>query len=259
MIKKTFLYTLGCLVIMTSCKKDDAISTTPDTDLGYVSFTNANSSSKSLNIFVDQKQVNATPIAVNATFNGIYAGFPAGTRTILTRDISTATPPIDYYTGTANLVAGQSYSFFQYGVLTGGALKGILLSTDRTPDANPLNAKVRFLNLSNNAPLLDLVMVRSEGSVAKDSVVLYTAVPSLATVATPDVAALSAYKSVAANKAANTTPGVPVSSYVFKLKLAGTNTLVSASAATTIVPKRAYTYYARGNYPATVLSSVLDN
>ncbi|RYE17747.1 MAG: DUF4397 domain-containing protein [Sphingobacteriales bacterium] len=259
MIKKTFLYTLGCLALLSSCKKDDAIGTTPDRDLGYISFTNANSSSKSLNILVDQKQVNTSALGVNTTLTGTYAGFAAGSRTILTRDVAVATPPIDYYTGAVNVVAGQSYSFFQYGVITGGALKGILLNTDRTPDANGNNAKVRFLNLSNGAPALDLVMVRLEATTAKDSVVLYSAQPSLATVATPDVAALSAYKSLAANKAANSTPGVPVSTYILRLKLAGTNTIVSSSASTTIVPGRNYTFYARGTYPATALSSVLDN
>ncbi len=259
MIRKIFFYAMGCIFITTSCKKLDAPTTTPDKDLGYVSFTNANSSSKTLHILVDQKQVNTTAIAVNGTLLGIYAGFAPGTRALVTRDPGTATPPIDYYTGNLDIAAGKSYSFFQYGVLTAGAFKGILLNTDRTKDENPDNARIRFLNLSNGAPALDLLMVRSEGSVVKDSVLLYSAVPTLATVATPDLNLLSAYKSVPANKAANSTPGVAVSSYVLKLKLAGTNTQVSASAATTIVPGRNYTFYARGNYPSTALSSVIDN
>lgn len=243
---------------MNSCKKADGPVTTSDTNLGYLSFTNVNSSSKTLNILVDQKLVNATAVAVNGTVNGVYAGFAPGTRALLTRD-GAATTPIDYYTGNVVVEAGKSYSFFQYGVLTGGALKGIVLNTDRKPDANPDNARIRFLNISNGAPALDLLLVRSEGSVVKDSLLLYSAVPSLATVATPDVTALSAHKPVPANKAANSTPGVAVSSYVLKLKLAGTNTLVFASAATTIVPGRNYTFYARGTYPSTALSSLPDN
>ena len=250
---------LGGLFLMNGCKKADAPTTTPDTNIGYVSFTNVNSSSKSLNIFIDQKLVNATALGVNATMNGIYAGVTEGTRTLLTRDISTALPPIDYYTSSINVAKGLSYSFFQYGVLTSGSLKGILLSTSRTPDANPENARIRFLNISNGAPALDLVMVRSEGTVAKDSVVLYAAVPSLLAVASPDAAALSAHKSVAANKGAGYTTGSLVSTYVLRLKLAGTNTIVSSTAATTITPGRNYTYYARGTYPATALSVVLDN
>ena len=258
-MKKTFLYTLGSLIIMSSCKKDDALITTPDTNLAYVSFTNVNSSSKSINVFIDTNKVNATAIGVNATLNGIYAGVPSGTNPLLTRDPSTVIPAIDYYSADITVAAGNAYSFFQYGVLTGGTFKGILLNSNRTVSLTSTNANIRFLNISNAAPALDFVMVRREGSTAKDSVVLYSGVPSLATVSSPDVAALSAYKPVAANKVANTIPGVPISSYILKLKLAGTNTLVSESAATTIVPGRNYTFYARGTYPASVLSTILDN
>jgi hypothetical protein len=245
---------------MSSCKKDAALQTTPDTNLGYISFINANASAKPLNIFVDQKKITSNFVAVNGTLLGVYAGFPAGTRALVVRDTSSLIPAIDYYSANVNVEAGKTYSFFQYGVLTSGAFKAILLNTDRTPDANADNAKIRFLNLSNGAPALDLLLVRSEGSTVKDSVLLYSGAPSLATVTTPDVAALSMHKSVTANKPANAVPGVTVAStYVLKLKLAGTNTLVSASAATTIVPTRNYTFYARGTYPATALSSLFDN
>lgn len=258
MIKKTFLYTIGCLFLMSSCKKDAALTTTPDTNLAYISFTNANASSKTINVLIDQKQINPTSIAVNATLNGVYAGVTEGTRALVIRD-ATASPTVDYYSSNINVAKGKAYSFFQYGVLTGGLLNGILLNTDRTPDANPENARIRFLNLSNTAPALDFVLVRQEGTTPKDSLVLFAGIPSLATVATPDVNTLSAYKAVAGNKAANSTPGVAVSSYIIRLKLASTNTIVSSSAATTIVPGRNYTFYARGTYPSSSLSSFFDN
>jgi len=250
---------LGSLLVLAACKKDDSPNSTPDTNLAYVSFTNVNSSSKTLTVFVDQKQVNPTAIAVNSTLLGVYAGVEEGSRALVIRDAVPATPPVDYYTGTINVEKGKSYSFFQYGVLTGGALKGILLNTDRTSD-NTGAAKVRFLNISNGAPALDFVMVRREGTTEKDSVVIGSAAASLASIATPDIAALSAYKVVAANRAANATPGVAVSSYNLKLKLAGTNTLVGTSiTGATILPGKNYTYYARGNYPAVALTAVADN
>lgn len=256
MTKKKFIYILGAVILMSSCKKSDPPGTTPDTNLGYVSFTNANASSKTINVVVDGAQVNPTAIGVNATLTGTYAGFAAGTRALVTRD---AVTPADLFTGNMTIEKGKSYSFFQYGVLTGGLLKGIVLNTDRAPDANLDNAKVRFLNLSNGAPALDFIMVRQEGTTIKDSVLLFSGVPSLATVVTPDIAALSVQKAVAGNKAANSTPGVAVSSYIIRIKLASTNTIVASTAATTIVPGRNYTFYARGNYPSAVLSSVLDN
>ena len=258
MTKNKIIYILGVAVLMSSCKKDKAPSTTPDTNLGYVSFTNANASSKTLNVVVDGTQINSTALAVNSTFTGVYAGFSDGPHALVTKDAG-VTPAVDVFSGNISVSMGKSYSFFQYGVLTGGVFKGVLLNTDRTPDANADNSKVRFLNLSNGAPALDFVMVRQEGTTPKDSVILFSGVPSLATVTTPDIAALSVQKAVAGNKAANAIPGVAVSSYIIRLKLASTNTIVSSTAATTIVPGRNYTFYARGNYPSSVLSSLLDN
>ena len=68
---------------MSSCKKDAALQTTPDTNLGYISFINANASAKPLNIFVDQKKITSNFVAVNGTLLGVYAGFPAGTRSLV--------------------------------------------------------------------------------------------------------------------------------------------------------------------------------
>lgn len=258
-MKKSILYTLGFALALAGCKKDENIITTPDTDLAYVSFVNANASSKTVDVYVDTNKVNATGIGAFGVLNGVYAGVKGGTRKLIIRDVSTVIPPVEYYNSNISVQAGKSYTFFQYGLLTGGMFKGILLSNDRTDDTNMEMSKMRFLNISNGAPLLDLLAVRREGTVDKDSVLLFTAAPSLATLAQPDANALSAYKLLAGNRPANYTPGSAVSTYILKLKLSGTNTLVSASAATTIAPARSYTYFARGNYPSTVLTGMLDD
>lgn len=254
---KAIIFGLGAAACLTGCKKEDAPATTPDTNLGYVSFTNVNNSSKVINVFVDNKKVNSAAIAVNATMLGTYAGFAEGTHTLQTKDTSSVLPPIVYYTGDFTVQKGKAYSFFQYGPLSAGNLKGILLNTDNIPDLNG-NAKVRFLNISNNAPALDIVLVRREGTVEKDSVVLYSALAALSSMATPNVEALSPHKLVAGNKAANAVPGVAASSYNIKVKLAGTNTLVTSSAGVTILPGRNYTFYTRGAYPTIALSSFFD-
>jgi hypothetical protein len=254
---KSIIICVGAVAIFSGCEKDDAPATTPDTDLGYVSFTNVNSSSKVINVFVDDKKINGAAISVNTTMLGTYTGLSAGSHSLQTKDTSSVLPPIVYYTGDINIEKGKAYSFFQYGVLTGGALRGVLLNSDNKPDLNG-NAKVRFLNISNNAPALDFVMVRREGTVEKDSVVLYSNMASLGSMATPDVAALSPHKLVAGNKAATTAPVVAASSYNLKVKLAGTNTLVSSAAGVLILPARNYTFYLRGNYPSVALSSFFD-
>lgn len=254
---KSIIFGLGALIVFAGCKKEDGPTTTPDTNLAYVSFTNANSSSKVINVFVDDKKVNSAAIGVNATMLGTYAGIMEGVHTIQTKDTSSVLPPIVYYTKEFTFEKGKAYSFFQYGVLTAGALKGVLLNTDNKPDLSG-NAKVRFLNISNNAPALDFVMVRREGTVEKDSVVLYSNMAALGSMASPDVASLSPHKLVAGNKAAGAVPGVAASLYNLKVKLAGTNTLVASSAGVTIVPGRNYTFYARGTYPTVTLSSFFD-
>ena len=49
-MKKSILYTLGFALALAGCKKDENIITTPDTDLAYVSFVNANASSKTVDV-----------------------------------------------------------------------------------------------------------------------------------------------------------------------------------------------------------------
>lgn len=72
---------------------------------------------------------------------------------------------------------------------------------------------------------------------------------SLSSVANPDATALSAYVDVASNQAAGAAgAGSLVTDYIIRLKLAGTNTIVTSTAATTIVNGRTYTYFARGIY-----------
>ena len=139
-----------------------------DTDLAYVSFVNANASSKTVDVYVDTNKVNATGIGAFGVLNGVYAGVKGGTRKLIIRDVSTVIPPVEYYNSNISVQAGKSYSFFQYGLLTGGMFKGILLSNDRTDDTNMEMSKMRFLNISNGAPLLDLLAVRREGTVDKD-------------------------------------------------------------------------------------------
>jgi hypothetical protein len=256
MNKKSIIFGLGALLVFAGCKKEDGPLTTPDTNLAYVSFTNVNNSSKVINVFVDDKKVNSAAIGVNSTMLGVYAGVAEGTHTLQTKDTSSVLPPVVYYTNDITVAKGKAYSFFQYGVLTSGTLKGVLLNSDNIPDPAG-NAKVRFLNISNNAPAFDVVLVRREGTVEKDSVLLYSALPAFSS-GTPDVAALSPHKLVAGNKAANAVPGVAASSYNIKIKLAGTNTLVASSTGATILGGRNYTFYTRGAYPTVAISSYFD-
>jgi len=134
------------------------------------------------------------------------------------------------------------------------------LSADRKINPASPNSKVRFLNLSPKSPALDVWFIRRVGAVAKDSLKVFAAVPSLSSVATPDATALSTYTDVAANQAAGAAgPGSLVTDYIIRLKLANTTTTVFSTTATTLVNGRTYTFFARGIYPSIGVTSFFNN
>ncbi len=259
MIKKILTYSLGSILLLAACKKAENLTGPLNTSLAYVSITNANASKDTVNVFSNNDTLTlASAIAPNGTVLGLYTGVTPGNHLIEARDYKPANTI--YYEGDIDVIAGNSYALVFYDTLKAGRFKAILLNNERKADANPLNAKVRFLNLSPKSPAFDFWMVRRVGAVPKDSVKLYSVVPNLGSVATPDAAALSVYSSVLANQAANAAgPGIPVSDYILRLKLANTNTIVFSSAATTIVPGRNYTFFARGIYPSIGITSVFNN
>lgn len=264
MFKNSLIYLSLTVIIFSACKKDEPASGT-DTTLAFVSFTNANFSTnlsitRPVNLFIDGvKKNNVGFIGTNSTISGTYVGVAPGTRTVVLRD-TLSTSNIDYLTLPINVAGGRSYSFYLYDTVKLGQLKGILLTTDRTPDPDNANSKIRFLNLAPGSPALDFVAVRREAAVAKDSVVLFTNMPYLGDVASPDIPTLSTFKVLAASTLAGAlTPTSPASDYIFRVKLAGTNTAVSSTGAITVVNSRNYTYFARGKYPAVTISFMLNN
>ncbi len=260
MYKRLSLYLSAIVVAFSACKKSDPLTGTESNPPAYVSFTNVNSTptpSRTVNIFVDGTKINNVSFIGNSsTLSGTYAGIQPGMRSVVVRD-TLSTSNINYLTTSINVAAGTSYSFYVYDTLQAGQLKGLLLSTDRTPDAN---AKVRFLNLSPGSPALDLVLVRREATVNKDSIVLYTGVPYVGNSAAPDIASLSAFRIVNSNVLAGATgTGSLASDYIIRIKLSGTNTIVSSTAASNLTNRRIYTIIARGRYPATTILTTLNN
>jgi len=272
MTKKSFLYAFGFLAIFSSCQKSENLTGPTDTSVGYVSFTNVNANNKLTNVLVDGIKVSnivttftngATTTAVlqNSTIGGTYFGIVPGSHTLTVKDSNTTTA-INYLTAPITVNAGQSYSFFLYDTLNAGNLKGVLLTTDRSPATDPLNAKVRFLNLAPRSPAFDLWVIRMQGSSPKDSVQLFSNVPYLGNVANPDITALSTFKQIIGSQAAGAiSAGSAATNHIVRLKLAGTNTIVISTAAANIVPGRNYTYYTRGIYGTAsfALSSMLSN
>ncbi|MGC4100478.1 DUF4397 domain-containing protein [Ferruginibacter sp.] len=260
MIKNIILFSSVAIVAFSSCKKEASEVTSGAVETS-VSLTNANGSAKTVNFFVNGTQVNqVASVAANGTITGTYIGLgTSSTSNTLSVKDATATTT-EYYSGTLTTEVGKAYTFIAYDTLISGKFKGILLSSDRTvPTDNVSTANVRFLNLSPKSPSMDLVMVRSIGSVATDSVTI-SGLPYLGSVATPDVAALSKFTSIKSSEVAGSISATSAATtYVIRLKLTGVGTIVSSTAATSIIPGRNYTIFARGTYPSSAVTLLLNN
>lgn len=259
MFKNIITIASAAMLLLSSCTKNESTISSTDVD-GSVSFTNVNGSSKTVNFFVNgNKKTLAGTVAANATIIGTYVGLGSSTSNTISLNDATATTT-EYFSGNFTTAPGKAYSFFAYDTLVAGKFKGILLTSDRTvPTDNVYTANVRYLNFSAKSPAMDLWMVRRVGGVVKDSVNIGTQV-YLGSVASPNAATLSTFTNIKASEVAGSAgPGVAASDYLIRLKLAGTNTIVSTSAATNIIPSRNYTIFARGAYPASAVTLLLNN
>ena len=258
MIKKYLIIALGSFVLLPGCKKPTGVTGPLDKTVAYVSFTNVNASAKTVNVFVDNTQLNnAAAVAPNGTVTGTYLGVYPGDHLLEVKENSTAAT--FFHSNNITVAAGNAYSYFVYDTLKTGRFKGILLTSDRKINPASPTSKVRFLNLSPKAPALDLWLIRRVGAVVKDSLKIFSAVPSLTSVTAPDATALSAYTDVASSLAAGAAgPGTLVTDYIIRVKLAGTNIIILSpppppapaitltSPTINLVNGRTYTFFTRG-------------
>lgn len=258
MLKKIFFYSLAAVAIGTGCTKDEQLKGSENV-IAYASLTNVNASAKSVDFFIDgvKKTANGA-LAPNSTVLGTYVGFNADQHGITIKD---ATNAAEYVSTTFTGIAGTAYSYFVYDTLVGGKLKTLMVKANRSlPKDNVTTSNVRFLNFSPKSPALDCWFVRLVGAVRTDSVKVGAAMPYIGSVAAPDVEALSAYTNIKASQLAGAiATGSAATTYSIKLTLANTNTIVGTVAATSLVPGRNYTFYARGVYPASAFSVLTDN
>lgn len=259
MLNKNLLYVAGLMLFACGCSKTEELKGS-EKSFAYVSLTNANANGKVVHFFIDgnKKSINA-PLLPNSTILGTYVGINGDTSHAVTvRDSATAAN-IDYFVGTINGTPNNAYSLFVYDTLKAGKFKTLYLTSNRSlSPGNITTSNVRFLNLSPKSPVLDLWLVRIVGTTRTDSVKA-SGLSAYVGSSTPNVAALSTYTSVRSSQAAGANgTGSAITGYAAKLTLANTNTTVS-SASLTIIPGRNYTLYARGLYPATALSVLIDN
>lgn len=168
MMKQYLIIALGGIALLSGCKKDTGLTGPADKSMAYVSFTNVNANAKTVNVFVDNAQLNnAAAVATNGTVLGTYLGVYPGEHLLEVKENSPAATY--YHSNVIKVAGGTAYSYFIYDTLLTGRFKGILLTSDRKINPASANSKVRFLNLSPKAPAFDVWFVRRVGAVAKDS------------------------------------------------------------------------------------------
>jgi hypothetical protein len=257
--KKNIVLVLFSALTIVSCTKDQSenIPSSPDTS---VSLTNANGSGKTVNFFVNGKQanVNGTVVSFGTAIGPYYGLNISGTNTFSVVDATA--PNAELFSGSFNTTSGTAYTFIAYDTLISGKIKGILLNSNRNVATdNNFTCGMRFLNLSPKSPSLELIAVRSFGAVVKDSA-SFGIQPYLGGISVPDISALSKFINTSASEAAGSVGiGSLTSTFILKLKVPTTGTVISSSAATSLIPARNYTIFARGTYPSSVLSILANN
>lgn len=138
-----FAAILFLLVSISSCKKEET-----DTTVAYLRVVNASPTSATYNAYFNGTMLNtgALPYAGAVA----YSAYSAGSYNI---NFTTASTAISLYTKTLTLNQNTSYSF--YLINRANALDGLIIGDDlSTPSTD--KAYIRFINLSPDAPALDL-------------------------------------------------------------------------------------------------------
>lgn len=137
-----------CLItIVAACMNDDADSVT-DVPIAFVSLYHGSPNAPDLDIEVDNRQINAYPFEYT-DYTG-YLRFYTGERNLKFGPYSASNIVIDT---TVTLVANKAYSIF---VVDEYTKAGIVLLNDNAPTPASGMAKFRVINLSPDAPEIEL-------------------------------------------------------------------------------------------------------
>ncbi|MCD0489747.1 DUF4397 domain-containing protein [Pedobacter sp. MC2016-14] len=149
-LTRTFLLTAaaGIAILFNACKQDDVVYTPT---IAALSIVNASPNSPSLDFYIDNQRVNTNGLLFGDKIE--YQRAYQGNRNTSVAVTGAQTPLI---TKTINLVAAQYHSLYIVG--NQESLDYVLLKDDET-DPAATKAKVRFVNLSPDAPALNLEVV----------------------------------------------------------------------------------------------------
>jgi len=145
-ISKAFIAVLALSVALVACKKDNA----QPQQVSGLKVINAFADTLSLDFIVDQTIINSNPFKYNvkSTYLSLYPG---------NKTIGIAKRRANKFLASQvfPLVQGKGYSFFVLDTLSTNTKKFLLIEDDLSDPAAD-KAKVRFINLSKDAPALNL-------------------------------------------------------------------------------------------------------
>ncbi len=226
-------------ILLASCGKVNDFTN----EFGTVLVLNASPSAATaattaMNVYIDT--LIKTSAAINFRANSGYLAASIGPRTIQTRPNNNAR--VNYVNLTDQQIDfNKASTLVVYDTLTATStsLRSVMLTDDLSLPATG-QVKVRFLHLANNAPAVDVTLLRTSGATL-DSVTL-TNRSFIGT--TPNASTLSAFT------------GIPSGIYTIRVKLAGTQTLALAPVAASLNALNGiYTLFAAGTAAGQPLSA----
>ncbi|TAF54377.1 MAG: DUF4397 domain-containing protein [Sphingobacteriia bacterium] len=225
-MKKIFGILAGAMVLA-SCGKENEFSN----DFASVVVLNASpnaTGTAAMHVYVDTLIKTGSALGYRA--NSGYLGVLPGTRLIETRSVTNAT--IKYVNRSIEFANRTASTLVVYDTLATatGTLRSVVIPDDLSlPAANTV--KARFLHLAQNAPAVDITLVRTN-VVTPDSVTLTnrTYIGN-----SPNGAALAPFAAI------------PLGTYTIRVKAAGTQTVVLQTTGVALnAVNGIYTLYAAG-------------
>jgi Domain of unknown function (DUF4397) len=235
MKKLSILFAVATIAFM-GCGKENVTNNT----IASAMFINAAPGNTIHNVIVDEISQTGTALVFRAASQ--YLNIGVGSRKINLRSNNLALP-VDYASIQENFSDNAASTFVAYDVLASptGTLKTVRFNDNlTTPKAGFI--KFRLLPLAIGAPAVDVTYLRTSNvaPIPADSITVTNLNYIGTSPTTSQIESLSAFTEL------------PAGNYTIKIKLAGTQTvLTSAAFAPTIagVPRGIYTFYTTGNIP----------
>lgn len=233
-------YLMLSAAMLAGCGKENTFST----NFGSSAFINASMGSPGLEILEDTTKKHAGSISVGSWSN--YLGFVPGSKITNIRRAdnltNVASTSYNYSVGQANTVLiYDTLSVGASGVLS-GTLRLMRLNDDLTLPAAG-RSHVRFVHAAQNAPAVDVTLVRTSVT-PNDSITVAGRAYIGSTPSEATIASSSSFTSI------------PAGTYAVKIKLAGTQTLARAAQNFPFVSNGIYTLVAMGTARGVALQAV---